>query len=490
MNSHEVGTNQVLVSDGAIHFAVNVAQIINIDDVSETYTAELDLYFRWKDPRLKTKSKIVVPAWSRLCALPQASKHVAGCVIQGFFKEEELRLHELDEQGEQKVAIKYWLRADEESEWIEIDNFLLKEEPDDWMQFGSIFEGGDNKFDNVVQIGQLVDEPKILQTHRRLTNGETGEISQFTKVLAQLKENMELGRFPFDRQLLQFYISLAVPISTMRLLPASEWRTSRCKSKMTVGDFVVVQKQNRDHFLSENAFTGRGGKVYSTWKVKVHLERDPKKHIINVVVLLYVLVSASFTVFLIDIDAVNDRLSNTITFILAILALKWILADQLPKKTYQTWIDKYLIISYFLLSLPALELLWLEHLRFFTPSSTQESRPVTASWMSFAVCSEDSIENETSGSKEDSLRCLRLVVDGALKIVLISIWNAAHAYLLVRSCFCSDFTCMRHSWDHVRARQSKDLEGQTEQRKCMRRYCYEDSSSDGIDTHSDSALNS
>lgn len=369
----------VIASDRCLKFAVDLMQIHEIDVIAETYTAEIDLFFRWKDPRLENmSSKILIPKSSRLYDdLHQTAKTHAGGIVQGLFKESVII--EKDAFGREVAVTRPFVRldhADGTSSWELIDEYLAKEEPmlKDWKHYGTIFAGDDDKYINVVKITTLVDEPKVLLQHRRLTNGETGEITQYVKVLVQLKERLELQRFPFDRQLLRFKISLNVPDSMLCLRTDDDWRKSTCQVK-DFGDYRLDKHENAHKLLKLKTFQGRAGKSYSGWKVRVHVERVPRQYIINIVVLLYVVVSASFCIYLIPLDDVSGRLSNAVAFILTTMALKWIVSDQLPKKSYQTAVDVYLLFAHIVQACSALELLVFDLAVCVLPLSLPDTSP-------------------------------------------------------------------------------------------------------------------
>lgn len=56
--------------------------------------------------------------------------------------------------------------------------------------------------------------------------------------------------------------------------------------------------------MTKKKTTGNAaGKEYSQLKATVHLERKPGKYFVNIVVMLYLLIFASFGTFMIDVDS-------------------------------------------------------------------------------------------------------------------------------------------------------------------------------------------
>jgi hypothetical protein len=71
----------------------------------------------------------------------------------------------------------------------------------------------------------------------------------------------------------------------------------------------------------------------------------------NVVVPIFLLVLMSLVSFVVDVTELSARLSITLTLLLTLVALKYVVAQYLPTTCYLTYLDKYILISFGFLSI-------------------------------------------------------------------------------------------------------------------------------------------
>ncbi|CAE7260782.1 unnamed protein product [Symbiodinium microadriaticum] len=431
-----------------------VHQVLAVDLEEETFTMEFDLFFRWQDPRLRRADRATKACSGRFARFDHTVKCNRMCLTGIGLPEFGFRLTAKSEGREAAKDFLLWrayserARARISSKWKVLKNlwlqvayvaskplsfasnspvakeqalgsFLCKEEPD-FEAFGQLF-GTSNK----LNLAKLMEEPIVLTEHQRLTDGENGETVLFRKMKATFKENMELRRFPFDRQILQFTVTAALPVQILRL-EVDEALSSICRVK-DLPEYVVDQEEQQEWTLKAKPTSGNAsGKEYSQLRAMIFIERKPRKYIINVVVMVYLLVLASFSNFTVEVQSPGcDRISNTITFVLTIMALKYVINDQLPSKQYQTLLDIYLLASYVFLILPAVEMLmlhlWLER-----------AGPTTHSW-------------EVAES-----------LDKMFALGLFGLWNAVH--LLFLGLYTCDSACFHQPWEQVRDHQDDAVE--------------------------------
>jgi hypothetical protein len=77
--------------------------------------------------------------------------------------------------------------------------------------------------------------------------------------------------------------------------------------------------------------------------------RKPQYHMWNIYVMLLVLRSLSFTNFSVHVEETGDRLGIMLTLVLALIAFKLVLAQQLPSISFLTIIDVYILGSMLLM---------------------------------------------------------------------------------------------------------------------------------------------
>jgi len=67
-------------------------------------------------------------------------------------------------------------------------------------------------------------------------------------------------------------------------------------------------------------------------------------------------VCLAFSVYSLDHVFLADRLNTVLTMVLTAVAFKWVVTSMLPKVSYQTFLDRYVLWSFFVLSLIALQI--------------------------------------------------------------------------------------------------------------------------------------
>jgi len=158
-------------------------------------------------------------------------------------------------------------------------------------------------------------------------------------------QTMDLHSFPFDRQI------LSVQLQTMT----------------NDNDIVFAPVPN------SFSWYGLMGGLASMWKcyppvlaysvsdeipnaeLQLRIERNPWYYLANVVVPLFLIVMLSMCAFALPVSDLSDRMSVVLTLVLTSVAFKYVVAGYLPKMSYMTFLDKYVLISFVMLCGVALE---------------------------------------------------------------------------------------------------------------------------------------
>eukprot|EP00438_Fugacium_kawagutii_P029754 Skav215808 [mRNA] locus=scaffold3885:151298:152771:+ [translate_table: standard] len=130
--------------------------------------------------------------------------------------------------------------------------------------------------------------------------------------MAQMLENMELRHFPLDRQLLQFSITASVPTSVCSL-EVDEKFNSICRVDQ-LAEYTIDKEpwdEQKAKTLTKKETKGNAtGKEYSQLRATIFVQRKPGKYLVNIVLMIYLLVLASFGTFTIDIDSPGSLAAN------------------------------------------------------------------------------------------------------------------------------------------------------------------------------------
>ena len=166
-----------------------------------------------------------------------------------------------------------------------------------------------------------------------------------------LQEVLELGRFPFDRQIVKlkmqtfgsniqkwFADSDDMPY---RIVNNKEWLKNDhiviyddCEWKLGWAEYEFIEEERQKTFV-----------------LSFGISRDPSFYIWNVALFHFVLVLLSCFTCSIDFLDFGARSQVTYTLLLTLVAFKFVVATFVPKISYLTYLDRYSLFSVFMLGL-------------------------------------------------------------------------------------------------------------------------------------------
>lgn len=200
-------------------------------------------------------------------------------------------------------------------------------------------------------IENSLGDPKEQIRHRIIYN-EKGEAFIYEKRVAKgtFMENLELDDFPFDVQDLTITVASELPISECELIEdkdehhvvnrqsfvdEQEWHLyvhTECNKKELVIDQV-------DNSVKRSALS-----------VKCRAARRPGYFVWNIFMITFLICSLAFATFSVDKKLPQNRLQLSFTLVLTAVAFKSVVNSSLPRISYLTYMDKYLLVSMVMLS--------------------------------------------------------------------------------------------------------------------------------------------
>eukprot|EP00742_Colponemidia_sp_Colp-10_P009600 GILJ01010485.1.p1 GENE.GILJ01010485.1~~GILJ01010485.1.p1 ORF type:complete len:407 (+),score=61.00 GILJ01010485.1:43-1221(+) len=173
---------------------------------------------------------------------------------------------------------------------------------------------------------------------------------------------MDLKHFPFDLQAIPLHSeSFHWKAEDMRMLilpqhhrqrltsPEDSWLTMSKDIHMVEWDIQCIEV---DSTIYHYEFEDRS---YSRVSVKIHLIRDYAYYFTKVLYVLILLVVMSWSVFFMDPTDLSGRTGITVTLFLAAVAFNFVVGSALPKVSYSTSLDWYLLVSYVFIFLSLIE---------------------------------------------------------------------------------------------------------------------------------------
>lgn len=190
-------------------------------------------------------------------------------------------------------------------------------------------------------------EPLITDTSMTEKN-KNGSLKKNWRFNVQIPKDFDLKYFPCDSQVL--LIKIRVPrvdkhrIASVQLAPVSErydmtdigsvrstWRTTKC-FKETV--YLLSPKETN---------------TKPELHIEIFVSRKSGYYIKNIVLPNALLTSLGFSILLLDTNDLTDRMNVIITLLLAVIAFKFATSASVPVLSYDTSLDSYLVVLYYLL---------------------------------------------------------------------------------------------------------------------------------------------
>jgi hypothetical protein len=242
------------------------------------------------------------------------------------------------------------------------------DKPFDTIDIGPTSEEWAPKLCVLNNVGKLF----INETRMRKVKTDSGITEMYFRYVIQgtFAEHFELKQFPIDQQHLHIKMVLwGSPQSIKRHHPEPEDPPIELDFDRRIqfyqGNSIVYSEtfiqQDTWHLLDKvNILQGRtlynrndDGIRYTTLNIYITIQRRVGFYISNVLFPIFLLVFISFISFILDASALGERMTITLTLLLTLVALKYIVAQYLPTTSYLTYLDMYILFSFLWITLVA-----------------------------------------------------------------------------------------------------------------------------------------
>ncbi|KAK6179604.1 hypothetical protein SNE40_011923 [Patella caerulea] len=178
------------------------------------------------------------------------------------------------------------------------------------------------------------------------TNSD-GKISVFEcrRVKGVFIENLELQHFPFDTQELSLTISSELSELEVDLVEETEELSSVNKqSFVDEQEWRLYEHVEMFPKVSTKEYTSSRDR-HPTMLVMCHAARRPGFFIWNIFLIMLLITLLSFATFAVSTDLTQNRLQLSFTLMLTGVAFKFVVNQSLPRISYLTYLDKYILSS-------------------------------------------------------------------------------------------------------------------------------------------------
>jgi hypothetical protein len=183
-----------------------------------------------------------------------------------------------------------------------------------------------------------------------------GEVVQRQRFWGSFAQPLDLQSFPFDNQVLKITLAnVGFDGGIVRLSPSPNSgiykKLTMPDWKITGWDFVATD------FLFEDESTSVEGMIFS-----LNVERDSGFFKFKVILPLILIVMMSWLVFWIDPTLAASQISVSVTSMLTMIAYRFALAGMMPRLTFLTSLDYFVLASTLVVFLSMIEVVYTAHL--------------------------------------------------------------------------------------------------------------------------------
>jgi len=224
--------------------------------------------------------------------------------------------------------------------------------------------------DFLTQIG--LDQDKVTVYYDQIYYSETDKTfstATFAGV-ARIKSDFDLKKFPFDEQELkiEFYPPYSIDYNDDRNYPKPFVTLFQTRSNV----YLDIEKYKNNNYLKEWTVVNtkvenyiKREKTTSNFEkdkivelvedrinVSLIVKRNINYFIFKIIIPVFLILTISWSVMWIPPNQVESRLTTSIVALLALIAYNFVFNEDIPKLSYLTSLDRYILLSYLFCAIP------------------------------------------------------------------------------------------------------------------------------------------
>lgn len=168
---------------------------------------------------------------------------------------------------------------------------------------------------------------------------------------ATLGGKIDLRQFPFDRHVLPIristfdYDSRQVTFKQIRTEASPDFRLPG----WTVSQITGTSRTDPAYGLSLS--NAKSDFLYPMAEIGIRVARNWGDYILRILVPLFLIVAASWSVFWLQKGSISDQMGISFTVLLTVVAFNFLVSEELPPISYMTFLDSVLLLSYVMILL-------------------------------------------------------------------------------------------------------------------------------------------
>jgi Neurotransmitter-gated ion-channel ligand binding domain/Neurotransmitter-gated ion-channel transmembrane region len=171
-----------------------------------------------------------------------------------------------------------------------------------------------------------------------------GEVIYRQRVWGRFSQPLDLQNFPFDRQTLDIQLAtVGLLENEVKIVPLKleHGRQSGIGQRFSVPDFSVVSwKADSSPYIAFKGAPGTAGFLF-----QIEMARSPIYYLVKVIIPLCLIVMMSWTPSWIDPEQIGANLGISATSFLTLVAYLFAITVLLPRVSYITRMDRFILLS-------------------------------------------------------------------------------------------------------------------------------------------------
>jgi uncharacterized membrane protein len=187
---------------------------------------------------------------------------------------------------------------------------------------------------------QFVNQQKVWTTFPEVVEiSPGGDVVYQQRVWGAFSQPLELRDFPFDNQVFRIQLgSAGYTLQEVRLIPDINGRNG-ISNKFSLADWDIVTWNVKAVEFTPNDKDDS----FAAFQLEIEATRRYVYFIIKVIIPLFLIVMMSWVVFWIDPKESGTQISVAITTMLTLIAYRFAVSSDLPKVSYLTRLDYFIL---------------------------------------------------------------------------------------------------------------------------------------------------
>jgi hypothetical protein len=216
-------------------------------------------------------------------------------------------------------------------------------------EVSSIWGAKRKLFDPVVEIYNQKKTPKYSERFDWIEIFSNGTIQARVRASSDFRtKELDFSKFPFDKQTFSFHIFSEFPINFVEFIPNKKMNTHKKELYKADGeDGLNIPGWKVKDVNFKNIITKEDNYEYSGFVVEITAERNFGYYIFKIMIPVIFLIVITWSVFWIKVSELQAKVNVTVVTLLALIAYNFIFEQDIPKLSYVTYLDVFILFSYF-----------------------------------------------------------------------------------------------------------------------------------------------